>query len=158
MTEPQTSKQFSIYLLSDRLIDALPYDYEDPAWRKILATPLPYGKVILTDMDIEAYNWEDQEIVLTTASSQRLPRLSEKTFIVYLGKEPVFGGSFIEQGSARAITYPVIYVNKSKSQVVLQIRPLHTMFENYRQLNVKLKRRIELPDVKNHFNRLKKIK
>ena len=159
MGEHQASGQFEIYMLTDRLIDILPYNYEDQNWRKLLDAPPP-GKVILTDEDIETYNWEDQEIILTPTSSERLIELSliEKTFIAYLGKKLLFGGSFIEQGSARAIKYPVIYIDKSKPQVVLQLRPLHVIFESYHQLEMKIKRRIELSNVKHHFRILGKLR
>ena len=159
MAEPQTDQQFEIYVLADRLIDVLPYNYEDPAWKKLLETP-PYGTVILGDTDIETYNWEDQEIILSSSASERLSgqKLIEKSFIAYLGKKPLFGGSFIERGSARAINYPVIYIDKSKPQVVLQLRPVHVIFESYQQLDMKLKRRIELSDVKHHFRILGKLR
>jgi len=159
MAEPQTNGQFEIYMIADRLIDVLPYNYEDPAWRKLLETP-PYGTVILADKDIETYNWEDQEIILSSSASERLGglKLIEKSFVAYLGKRPLFGGSFIEPGSARAINYPVIYIDKSRSQVVFQLRPIHWMFESYRQLDTKMKRRIELPDVRRHFRTLGKLK
>jgi hypothetical protein len=159
MAEHQASGQFEIYVLSDRLIDSLPYNYEDPTWRKLLDNP-PSGKVILSDEDVEAYNWENQEIILSAHASERLIGLNliEKSFIAYLGKKPLLGGSFIEQGSARAINYPVIYFDKSKPQFVLQFRPLHVIFESYQQLDMKLKRRIELSDVKHHFRILGKLR
>ncbi len=158
MAESQTNGQFEIYMIADRLIDVLPYDYEKPAWRKLLEAP-PAGTAILTDKDIEIYNWEEQEIILTSSSSDRLIRLKliEKSFIVYLGKRPLFGGSFIEPGSARAINYPVIYVDKSRPHVVFRLRPIHT-FHSYRQLNSTIKRRIELADVKSHFSTLGKLR
>ena len=158
--ELQTNEQFEIYVLADRLIDVLPYNYEDPAWRKLLESPPP-GKVILVDKDIEAYNWEDQEIILDSSSSERLIglKLIEKSFIVYLGKRPLFGGSFIERGSARAINYPVIYIDKSRSHVVFQLWPIHGMFASYRELkNATIKRRIELADVMRHFRTLGKLR
>ena len=160
LAEPQTSGQFEIYVLADRLIDVLPYNYEDPAWRKLLETPPP-GEVILADKDIEAYNWEDQEIILSSSSSERLIglKLIEKSFIVYLGKRPLFGGSFIERGSARAINYPVIYIDKSRPHVVFQLWPIHGMFRTYRELkNATIKRRIELADVMRHFRTLWKLR
>ena len=146
-------------MLSERLIDVLPYNYEDPVWRKLLSTP-PSGEVIFIDKDIEAYNWADQEIFLDSPSSERLSvlKLIERSFITYLGERPLFGGSFVERGSARAINYPVIYIDKSRPQVVLQLRPLHSMFESYRQLNTKIKRRIELVDVRCHFLTLGKLR
>jgi hypothetical protein len=159
MAAPQTNGQFEIYMIADRLIDVLPYDYENPAWRKLLEAP-PYGTVILTDKDIEIYNWEDQEIVLSSLASERLggQKFIEKTFVAYLGKRPLFGGSFIERGSARAINYPVIYLDRSQPQVVFQLRPTHIGFGSYRELDAKRKRRIELPDVRSHFRRLGKLR
>ncbi len=155
-----TNEQFKIYVLVDRLIDVLPYNYEDPAWKKILESPPP-GKVILADKDIEAYNWEDQEIALDSSSSKRLVglKLKEKSFIAYLGERPLFGGSFIERGSARAIDYPVIYIDRRGSHVVFQLWPRHGMFASYRELkNAAIKRRIELADVRAHFSTLGKLR
>jgi hypothetical protein len=159
MAEPQTNGPFEIYLIAERLIDVLPYNYEDPAWRKLLETP-PYGTKILTDKDIETYNWEDQEIILSSSASERLGglKLIEKSFVAYLGKRPLFGGSFIEPGSARAIHYPVIYIDRSRPQVVFQLRPMHVLFQPYRQLDTKIQRRIELPEVKRYFRTLGKLK
>ena len=158
--EGSMNGQFGIYVLSERLIDVLPYNYEDPVWRKLLNTP-PSGEMIITDKDIEAYNWEDQEIILSSSSSDRLIGLEliEKSFIVYLGKRPLFGGSFIERGSARAINYPVIYIDKSRPHVVFQLWPIHGMFRSYRELkNATIKRRIELADVMHHFRTLGKLR
>ena len=45
MTEPLANIQFEIYVIADRLIDVLPYDYDNPAWRELLEAP-PYGTVI----------------------------------------------------------------------------------------------------------------
>ena len=45
MADPQTNGQFEICMIADRLIDVLPYDYENPAWRKLLEAP-PCGTVI----------------------------------------------------------------------------------------------------------------
>ena len=159
MAEPQPSSQFEIYVIADRLIDVLPYDYENPAWKHLLKTPPP-GSVILADTDIESYDWEEQEIVLGAAASERLggQRLIERSFIVFLGKRPLLGGSFVERGSARAIDYPVIYVDKSRPRVVFQLRPRHTMFESYRELDAQTRARIELPDLKRHFKALGKLR
>jgi hypothetical protein len=159
MAEPQANIQFEIYVIADRLIDVLPYDYENPAWRKLLEAS-PYGTVILTDKDIEIYSWKDQDIVLSSSASERLGgrKLIEKSFVAYLGEKPLFGGSFIERGSARAINYPVIYIDRSRPQVVFQVRPIHIGFGSYRELDTKIKRRIELPDVRSHFNALGKLR
>ena len=159
MAEPETDGHFQIYVIADRLIDILPYNYENPAWRKLLETP-PNGTVILTDKDIETYNWRDQEIILSTYASKRLSgiKLIEKLFIVYLNKKQLYGGAFIELGSARAINYPVIYIDKKPSQVVFQLRPIHSILQNYRQLDTKIKGRIELEDIKRHFETLGKMK
>ncbi len=159
MTESQANIQFQIYVIADRLIDVMPYDYENPAWRKLLETP-PHGTIILTDKDIEIYNWGDQEIVLSSPASERLvgQKFIEKSFVAYLGERPLFGGSFIERGSARAINYPVIYIDSSRPQVVFQIRPLHIGFVSYRELDTKTKRRIELPDVRSYFSTLGKLR
>jgi hypothetical protein len=159
MAEPQTNGQFEIYVIADRLIDILPYNYDDPEWRKLLETP-PYGTVILLDDDIEIYNWKDQEIVLSFSASERLGklRLIEKSFIAYLGERPLFGGSFIERGSARAINYPVIYIDKRRPQIVFQLRSIHGVFQSYRQLDMKIRSRIELADVRRHFTTLGKLK
>ena len=159
MAEPQANSQFEIYVIADRLIDVLPYDYENPAWGKLLEAP-PYGAVILTDKDMEIYNWEDQEIILSSLASERLGghKFIEKSFVAYLGKRPLFGGSFIERGSARAINYPVIYIDRSRPQVVFQLRPIHIGFGSYRELDTKTKRRIELADVRSHFSTLGKLR
>jgi hypothetical protein len=159
MAEPQTNGHFEIYMIADRLIDILPYNYDDTAWRKLLEAP-PNGAVIVTDKDIEAYNWQDQEIVLNKSAAKRLNgiKLIEKSFIVYLGKRPLYGGSFIELGSARAINYPVIYIDKSRSQVVFKLRPIHSVLKSYQELGTKIKERIELVDVRRHFETLEKMK
>ncbi len=158
MSEPQMNGQFELYVIADRLIDALPYNYNDPAWQKLLETP-PNGAVILADQDIESYNWEAQEIVLSPQASDRLNRLElrEKSFVAYLANRPLFGGAFIERASARAIDYPVIYIDQSQSQVVFKIRPTHVLL-SYRQLDGEIKSRIELTDVKNHFRALGKLR
>jgi hypothetical protein len=159
MAEHQNSVQYKICMLIDRLIDVLPYNYDDPRWRKLLEKP-PTMKEILNDDDVEAYKWDEQEILLESYHSEEIKRLNlfEKTFIVYLGEKPLLGGSFIEQGSARAINYPVIYVDKSQSQVVFHIRPNHTMFIRYSELTIERKGRIELKEIRQHFETLGKLR
>jgi hypothetical protein len=168
MSETHANEQFEIHVLRERLIDVLPYDYEKPAWKKLLQSH-PANYLILTDNDIEFYRWQDQEIVLTSSATERIKwldpfgeidgfALSEKSFVVYLGSQPLFGGSFIEEGSARAIDYPVIYVDRSRPQIVLQVRPTHTVLQRYEQLSQQIKGRIELPAVKRHFKTLGRLR
>jgi hypothetical protein len=144
------------------LIDVLPYDYEDPVWGKILGAS-PSGEVILREDDVEKYSWEDQEIILGVESSKRVVGLDliERSFVACLGEKPLFGGSFIERGSARAIRYPVIYVEYRSSRLVLQLRPIHVGFEDYRSAKMKLspeiRGRIEVEGVKKRFSELGKL-
>jgi hypothetical protein len=167
MCESTDNLRFEVHILHERLIDILPYDYADPAWKKLLMSP-PADDAILTDADIEYYRWRDQAIVLTSSASEKIKwldsskttkgiDLSEKTFVVYLGRQTLFGGSFIEPGSARAIDYPVIYVNRRRPKIEFQVRPTHSVLQPYEKLSPELKGRIELPAVKSHFEKLAKL-
>ncbi len=168
MCESSDGKRFEIHILRERLIDILPYDYDHLAWNRLLQSRRT-DDAILTQDDIELYRWRDQAIVLTPSASERFKWLDssktrmgidlfEKTFVVCLGDQSLFGGSFIDTGSARGIDYPVIYVDRSGPNMVFQIRPSHSVLEGYGQLSPKLKARIELPAVKSYFGKLGKLK
>jgi hypothetical protein len=96
----------------------------------------------LTMKDIVSYNWEKQVMILTPeATGQLLARTSQpqkaliypglylqgSLFVVSVDETPIYGGMFNFPESAMAIQYPVVYPSLENNQLVLTIRPFHTI-------------------------------
>jgi len=123
----------------------------EQSWNKLKTINLSSCDLfVITESDIESYNWPDQSIMLTPKASLRLVKLMKKFFppieesplprrkdwfylgmvnialteqiflIVFKGKK-LYGGIFIYPESARGASYPVIY---SKVTAFTDLEPL----------------------------------
>src|SRR3989339_247868 len=90
--------------------------------------------IFISDTDIESYDWNKQIITLTKEASNRIKEnlskdkydLFEKSFIVSLKGTKYYAGSILEVFSARAINYPVIYIEDNAGVINLYIRHTHS--------------------------------
>jgi len=160
---------FKLYVLKDSWHSLhLGSDFQE-AWTILKAVKLENSLSVIDSNDIEKYDWATQVITLTKESSERLrdelskagiaiPLTSEKNgFVVTFNNEMLYGGIFIEYGSAMKISYPVIYPDFSSEQVTFTIRPIHSVISRYETLDTSLKERIEKADLYDFFNKLGKL-
>ncbi len=111
--------QFAIYESNSTIP---PYD-RDAKWQAFYE----YGeltKKLVSDQDIEAYDWDNQAIILTQEASKRIHDQS-KNFITTLDNKRLYGGKCINRISQMAIRYPVIYTVPIEGRTVLLVRPEH---------------------------------
>jgi hypothetical protein len=154
--------QFSIYLIEGRHIDELPYDYTDERWSKFIEDA-ELTNVLVSDTDIESYNWNNQLITLTKEASDSISgilsenrfSLIERNFVVALDQTKYYAGSIIEASSARAIDYPVIYIVESDDRVTLEIRPSHSVMSPDYQISENDS--INKQDLREYFNQIHKL-
>jgi len=162
--EETGAKGFKIYLIEGRHIDNLSYDYNDEEWPEFIKNS-ELKKILIDENDIEVYDWPDQEIVLNKETSGELEKiyrenmfnLVEKNFIVTLDGERLYGGVILFAGSARAIDYPVIYLDFKDEHLVLKIRPCHSVATEYRDMAEEKKSIIAIPCVRDYFASLHKL-
>ncbi|MEK8015522.1 MAG: hypothetical protein VSS75_001555 [Candidatus Parabeggiatoa sp.] len=116
---------FRIYILNE----ALEYS-EGQLWNALKNVDLNKSLFLITEHDIDSYNWQDQSIILNELVSDELLKhvfkdgfsrekrhtwsrfeyaLSYKQFLVMLKEEKLYGGLFLYLGTATSTSYPVIY-------------------------------------------------
>ncbi len=116
------------------------------AWATLQQTYASATAFTLTEDDIEHYNWSEQVITLTPASSTALvskfaeteeelqypeATLDQRAFVVVVNGNPVYGGVFLHPMSSMAIKYPVIYVTTGEGKIVFKLRPIHSVLGKY---------------------------
>jgi hypothetical protein len=118
--------------------------------------------LVITEEDIEAYNWSEQSILLTRETSDRLIEafpdsqswwgVEGKGFVVTQNGDWLYGGAFIPSGAAMMHLYPVIYIDEQGDQIVFYVRPFHTLgWEDYQDIAPSLRRVIEAKKVRDFF-------
>ena len=85
------------------------------------------------------------------------PGLNSKSFIATSDGVPIYGGIFLDQVSAMGIDFPVIYAKTVQDRVTFVLRPSHSMFQSYKDIDPKVKKRIEREEVKDFFSKLRKL-
>lgn len=95
---------------------------------------------ILTEDDIEIYDWSEQVVTITELASRNLGEFLEcpeqywtkdliflcmdfRAFVVALENEPVYGGIFSHDTTPSIIQQPVIFVSLFDEKMVFSIRP-----------------------------------
>ena len=139
----------------------------DESWPILSTVDLGGASLILTVDDVDSYAWADQEMTLTTSASRRMvdafgttissPDLTGKPFVVTVDGIRVYGGVFLYPQSAMGISYPVIYTGSVGGQLVLTIRPYHTVVVRYSSFPPSAKSRIELPTIRDCFSKAGKL-
>lgn len=114
--------EFKIFLLDPESSHELMYDsslsiyseYSD-AWRNYITNNTKPSELLISDLDVETYNWKKQELTLTSDASKRLcpdpateAKYNQRVFFVALGKNRLYGGITLEYISHVAAKVPVI--------------------------------------------------
>ena len=110
---------------------------------------------LLTDDDIEVYDWDNQAIILTETASRNFNQ--SINFIAALGRERLYGGTMLDVMSQMAIRYPVIYPLDMENRAVLLIRTYHSLDRKINPDDV-LWKKVAPPELKDHFKRLGKLR
>ena len=140
----------------------------EQAWDILRVVNLRDSAVVITEDDIEQYDWTGQLITLTPAASDRLNKvftdseyasvnLGERVFIVTFDGDWLYGGAFFGEGSAMPVYYPVIYVRTRGDAVTFRVRPSHPTPAPYAELDQSYKSVIEVQKVRDHFLQLGKL-
>jgi hypothetical protein len=101
----------------------IPLYHRDQAWRTFVDQGA-LGVRLLGEDDVEAYDWDDQALILKPGLGERLPLRGGK-FIVLLGDQRLYGGVFLSPISQMAVDYPVIYLDRIGARTILFLRPTH---------------------------------
>ena len=99
-------------------------------WNQFVASA-KLGKVILEQKDIQSYDATHAELTLTEDGSKkmranRIP-FGGKVFVITLGERRLLGGMFLEISSERPLRFPVGYWMDGGPQVILRLRPQHSV-------------------------------
>jgi hypothetical protein len=89
---------------------------------------------VITEADIENYNWLEQNITLTHSATEELNNsfgcsydiiecLNWRVFVVVVDNVPLYGGIFVFLGPAMSIRFPVIYPDYVDNRIIFTIRP-----------------------------------
>src|SRR5262245_7185475 len=113
---------------------------------------------LVAEADIEAYDWDNQALILKEGASRRFKdRIGP--FIAVLGEKRLYGGQGLHPFSARAVTHPVIYTLNLEGRTVLLVRPFHNfVFGGWSKPDEKYWRTIASTDVMRHFERMGKLR
>lgn len=141
----------------------------EESWAVLKKVNLAQQRSTISSSDIAMYDWSQQVITLTLEASNRLREdwankpndiaLLQHAFVVTFNDERLYGGLFTEEGSASRLSYPVIYPDFSKTQIVLYLRPdnAHGLLTPYRELDSNIRQRIEIDSVRTYFQELGKL-
>lgn len=166
---------FGIYLVTWTNIDELESDYKNNKWKNFVENSQIYD-VVVSDNDIDQYNWTMQTLKLTKQASDRIIEkiskdpwyIADKQFIVMLNGKRIYGWSIIDPISARWINYPVIYSNINSSVrykfddiltgiVAFEISPFHSVVTKYSDIPNEEKKLIEVKEIKEHLTKKWKL-
>jgi hypothetical protein len=153
---------FRLHILESRWYDLELGHEREQAWDILQEVNLKDSAVVITENDVERYDWEEQVITLTVTASDRLnevftdseyasANLDERAFIVTFDGEWLYGGIFLGEGSAMPIKYPVIYVRTRGGAVTFRVRPSHSAPAPYEDLDASYKSVIEIPELHDFF-------
>jgi hypothetical protein len=153
---------FRLHILESRWYDLELGHEREQAWDILQEVDLKDSVVVITENDIERYDWEEQVITLTVTASDRLNKvftdseypstnLRNRVFIVTFDGNWLYGGAFIGEGSEMPVEYPVIYVRTSGGAVTFRVRPSHSTPAPYAELDQSYKSIIEIPELHDFF-------
>ena len=131
----------------------------------------PNGPII-TDNDIKYYDWDNQNLILTEAASERMFRKYGQhpimeimdIFVVTVDKKRLYAGVVSYRETAMALKLPIILPRNDKDVFILCIRP-STIYAaapypskpEYRSRSAKEIALIENPDIKKVFSEMDKL-
>lgn len=170
-TTTDAKQSFALHILEDELLRARCGSRRDRCWSLLRQMDLASNSIlVITEQDIEAYDWTSQSVVLTPQASlafkdtfpnYRGLRMGSVAFVVTFEDEWLYGGVFSEAGSAAAARYPVIYLQERGDNTALAIRPftcpIPFSVEHYQAFDIPTRSVIEIERVYEYFYELGKI-
>lgn len=152
---------FALYVLNAGF-DELHLGYtREQSWPILRDVDLSDSAAVITEEDVDYYDWSTQTLVLTPGASSRfrdapgLKRLDHRAFVVVLNGRRLYGGLFLSRHSAMAIKYPVIYCTPQQGgKLHLSIRPYHSIRAYLDHYGVQ---RIAFPGIRELFRRDDKL-
>lgn len=168
-TNPRSKEsKFNIYCFDKNIpgYKLSTYDY-DSSWINFLYTAdIKKAVLVISDKEIENYDWEKQELNISAAILKKLEYLIAKNtwpvkFIVTLNDKRKYAGEYISRGSAMAIQHPVIHydLKTAENNVDNKIRiyPLHSI-QDLTQISLQIRSRTATDEIKNYFKGIRKLK
>ncbi len=168
LSDSAKSFRFAIYLTGENL-EGGPYSYSRIA---NLDRFTLQNEPVITDNDIEHYDWDNQNLIFTEEASERMFRKYGRRpimeimdiFVVTVDKKRLYAGVVSYRETAMALKLPVILPGNDKGVFILCIRP-STMYAaapypskpEYRSLSAKEIALIENPDIKKVFGEMGKL-
>ena len=168
-TIPPNGDGFKLVILKKTWDQALQnkYTWAD-AWAVLETISLDDPVEAVGDGQIESYDWTNQTVTLTRAASEAFAPtfassapsgqlVAQTLFVVTLNGARLYGGMFLSEQSAMGIKFPVIYLAGDSEHLELAIRPSHSGISGYSDIEASLRARIEIPQVRAHFEQLGKL-
>ncbi len=150
--------KFKIYCFDNSVLEYNLSMYEyDSTWTNFLnCADLSKASLIISDIEIENYNWAKQEIKINETCIKKLEEfkirnkyLSHLKFIVTFDNKRMYAGEFLSFMSAMAIKHPVIHYDiapLTKAENIIRIYPAHTIWK-LSDLPLEIRKRTEIEEV-----------
>ncbi len=133
----------------------------DRWWETLPAPALPCSRWVLTEADIEEYDWSQQTITLNRPASARLRAafeggvavgLARKGFVVVLDGAPLYGG-FVDDLNVQPWTgAPALCIQEDGDQVTLILRPGYSCQLEYGAFSSSLQEMMERQELYDFFD------
>jgi hypothetical protein len=160
------NRSFKLYILQQRLPITC-YKLEK-CWPLLRQANLKDSDFVISQDDIEAYNWSNQTITLTSGATNRLSvtfsgnpaslGFDRTAFVATLDGERLYGGIFLDL-SAQPYSFPLIFTDFSGTQAVFYLRPAapRQPMQDYQQYDAVQRELIEIGKVHDFFKGLRKL-
>jgi hypothetical protein len=140
------------------------YEY-DKTWTDFLEnTDLNKASLIISNEEIESYNWKKQEIKPTAPGEKKMNDfkeangyLSHLVFIVTFNHKRIYAGEFLSFMSAMDIKHPVIHYNIKSKEKIWRIFPVHSI-GNIEDLPPEIRHRTATEEIKLYFQNISKLR
>jgi len=160
------AKSFGLYILHQNL-PVTCYELEK-CWPILKQANLNSNDFVISQDDIETYDWSSQTITLTSQATNQLNThfsanpsnlgSNRVAFVVTLDGEWLYGGIFLDL-SEQPYSFPLIFTDFSGTQAVFYLRPgaLRRPVQDYQQYNASQRKIIEIGRVHDLFKGLGKL-
>lgn len=161
--------KFKIYCFDKSIVEygLSMYEYDSTWINFMLSTDLKKASIIISDNEIENYDWEKQEVSLTNPGVAKLKDLQARNnylshvkFIVTLDDKRIYAGEFLSLLSQMAIQHPIIQYDIgefSGKENIIRICPMQVI-SGAKELPQEIQVRTEKLEVKNYFKTIGKLK
>lgn len=161
-----SAKSFNLYILHQRLPISC-YKLEK-CWPLLKQADVKDSDFVISQNDIETYNWSNQTITLTLEATNRLKGtfsgdlsnlgFERIAFVTTLDDEWLYGGIFLDL-SQQPYSFPLIFTDSSGTQAILYLRPSAPRhpIQDYQQYSASQRELIEIGKVHDFFKGLGKL-